>query len=194
MHLLKSTSPIAPSEITPEAVYRDRRAWLSGAAGSALALGSLALPALSASAQTAGPGRLTKLAGAKSGISGASVAEALTSYDDATSYNNYYEFGTDKADPRRYAHTLRPRPWSVAIEGLVTKPQVFDLEDLQKLAPMEERIYRMRCVEGWSMVLPWVGYSLSELIKKVQPLGSAKFVEFVTLAEDWKSTRLNSSH
>jgi methionine sulfoxide reductase catalytic subunit len=101
-----------------------------------------------------------------------------------TSYNNYYEFGTDKSDPGRNAHTLKTRPWTVSIEGEVKKPKLFDIEELLKLSPMEERVYRMRCVEGWSMVIPWVGYSLSELIKRVEPTGNAKYVEFVTLADN----------
>jgi sulfoxide reductase catalytic subunit YedY len=182
MHRLKNTPSIPSSEITSPEAYYSRRQWMQQAAAG-MALGGSSLLPLGAEAQTPGPGRLSKLPGARSSVPGALVMEKPTSYDDATSYNNFYEFGTDKADPRRYANTLRPHPWSVAIEGLVAKPQVITLEDLLKLAPMEERIYRMRCVEGWSMVMPWVGYSLAELIKKVQPLGSAKFVEFVSLAD-----------
>ena len=109
--------------------------------------------------------------------------DKLTRYQDASSYNNFYEFGTDKADPARNAHTLKTTPWAVEVGGLVKKPATFGLEDLLKLSPMEERIYRLRCVEGWSMVIPWVGYSLAELIKRVEPLGSAKYVEFLTLAD-----------
>ena len=119
--------------------------------------------------------------------------EAVTSYQDVTSYNNYYEFGLDKDEPARNAHTLKTRPWTVRIEGLVQKPQTLDIDSLLKLAPMEERIYRLRCVEGWSMVIPWVGYSLSELLKKVQPLGSAKYVEFVTLADKSQMPGLRSA-
>ena len=129
------------------------------------------------------PGKLSPLTGAVSRVSGANTMEKITPYADASSYNNFYEFGTDKADPAKYAHTLQTKPWTVEVEGLVKKPGRFDLDDLLKLSPMEERIYRLRCVEGWSMVIPWVGYSLAELIKKVEPLGSAKFVEFVTLAD-----------
>ena len=109
--------------------------------------------------------------------------EKPTPYKDVTTYNNYYEFGTDKADPARYAKTLKPRPWTVAVEGAVKKPRSFAIEDLFKLSAMEERIYRLRCVEGWSMVIPWVGYSLAELIRQVEPTGNAKYVEFITLAE-----------
>jgi sulfoxide reductase catalytic subunit YedY len=109
--------------------------------------------------------------------------EKQTSRKDATSYNNFYEFGTDKSDPAENAHTLRTRPWTVQIEGEVKKPMTLDIDSLLKLAPLEERIYRLRCVEGWSMVIPWIGYSFSELIKKVEPTGNAKFVEFITLAD-----------
>ena len=119
--------------------------------------------------------------------------DKLTPYADATSYNNFYEFGTDKSDPARNAGTLKPRPWTVAVEGEVKKPGSFDLDALLKLAPMEERIYRLRCVEGWSMVIPWVGYSLAELIKRVEPTGNAKFVQFVTLADKAQMPGLRSS-
>jgi len=100
-----------------------------------------------------------------------------------TSYNNFYEFGTDKSDPAAYASTLQTRPWTISIEGLVKKPLTLDIDALLKLAPIEERIYRLRCVEGWSMVIPWDGYSLSKLIHQVEPLGSAKYVEFISLAD-----------
>lgn len=170
---------LPPSEITPRAVYEQRRHLLALFGGTALA----GLPRLDARAQTAGPGKLAKLHGAKSGVAGALVIDKATRYEDATTYNNFYEFGTDKADPAQRAHTLKTRPWTVAIEGEVAKPGVFDLEALLKLATMEERIYRLRCVEGWSMVIPWVGYSLAELIRKVEPTSKAKFVEFTTLAD-----------
>ncbi len=111
------------------------------------------------------------------------VLDKQTSLREASAYNNYYEFGTDKGDPVQTAGRLKTRPWTVAIEGEVKKPQVFDIDALQKLAPLEERVYRLRCVEGWSMVIPWIGYSLSELIKKVEPTGNAKYVEFVSLAD-----------
>jgi sulfoxide reductase catalytic subunit YedY len=176
------THPYA-SEITPRAVYEGRRSFLklmaAGAAGAELA----SWAGREAWAQAPAPGKLPPLAGAKSGVAGAAVTDRPTSYRDVTTYNNFYEFGTDKDDPARNAHTLRTRPWTVSVEGAVRKPRVFDVDDLLKLAPMEERIYRMRCVEGWSMVIPWVGYSLNELIKRVEPMGSAKFVRFMTLAD-----------
>jgi sulfoxide reductase catalytic subunit YedY len=176
------------SDITPHAVYVQRRDWLkqlaTGAAGASLA----AWAARDALAQmptqaTARPGKLPALTGAVSRVSGSNTMEKITTYADASTYNNFYEFGTDKSDPAKYAHTLQTKPWTVEIEGLVKKPGRMNLEDLLKLSPMEERIYRLRCVEGWSMVIPWVGYSLAELIKRVEPLGSAKYVEFVTQAD-----------
>ncbi|WP_431050252.1 protein-methionine-sulfoxide reductase catalytic subunit MsrP [Roseateles sp. L2-2] len=174
---------IPSSEITSREVYDSRRDWLKSAG--ALGLTGLGLNGLSgaAHAQTAGPGKLAKLPGAKSAVAGATVMEKLTAYKDVTSYNNFYEFGTDKSDPAENAHTLKPRPWSVVIEGECAKPGRFGLEDLLKVAPMEERVYRLRCVEGWSMVIPWVGYSLAELLKKAEPTAKAKYVEFTTLAD-----------
>jgi methionine sulfoxide reductase catalytic subunit len=120
------------------------------------------------------------------------VMDKPTAYKDVTGYNNFYEFGTDKDDPARHAKALKPRPWTVAVEGAVAKPRSFGIDDLMKLAPMEERVYRLRCVEGWSMVVPWVGFSLAELIKQVQPTGNAKFVEFVTLADKAQMPGLRS--
>jgi sulfoxide reductase catalytic subunit YedY len=119
--------------------------------------------------------------------------EPLTPIEDVTGYNNFYEFGTDKADPaRRAPGRLKTSPWTVQISGLVQKPLTLDLDDLLKLAPLEERAYRLRCVEGWSMVIPWVGYSLSHLIQRARPLGSAKFISFVTLADPAQMPGLNS--
>jgi methionine sulfoxide reductase catalytic subunit len=173
-----------PSEITPARVYQSRRELIrlmaTGAAGGALA----AFAGRQAMAQTVQkPGKLAALAGAKSAVPGAVTMEKITDYKDASTYNNFYEFGTDKADPAKNAGTLVTKPWTVAVEGLVKQPKSYTLEDLLKLSPQEERIYRLRCVEGWSMVIPWVGYSLSELIKKVEPLGNARYVEFFTQAD-----------
>jgi sulfoxide reductase catalytic subunit YedY len=106
-----------------------------------------------------------------------------TAFKDATTYNNFYEFGTDKSDPAHYAGSLKTRPWTVAIEGEVKRPLTLDIDRLMKLAPLEERVYRLRCVEGWSMVIPWIGYSFSNIIKLAEPTGNAKFVEFVSLAD-----------
>jgi methionine sulfoxide reductase catalytic subunit len=186
MHFLQDRGFAVPSsEITPREVYERRRELLkllaTGAAGATLAAwgGREAL----AQTTTVRPNKLAALPGVRSTASGGMTMEKLTPYQDVTGYNNYYEFGTDKSDPSRNAHTLKTRPWTVAVEGEVKKPRTFDIDGLLKLAPQEERIYRLRCVEGWSMVIPWVGYSLSELIKRVEPTGNAKYVEFVTLAD-----------
>ena len=171
------------SEVTPLRVYQRRRDLIRQLAGGAagVAIGSWA--GNNAFAQQTHPGKLAPLPSAKSAVAGAVTMEKATDYKDATTYNNYYEFGTDKADPAKNAHTLKTSPWVVEVEGMVKKPAKYSLEDLLKLSAQEERIYRMRCVEGWSMVIPWVGYSLSKLIEKVEPLGSAKYVEFITLAD-----------
>jgi len=129
------------------------------------------------------PGLRAGLAAPLSSLAGATVLEPPTTIQDATSYNNFYEFGPDKGDPARGAVSMRTSPWAVDVEGLVRKPARFGLDDLIKVAPLEERIYRLRCVEGWSMVIPWVGYSLHELIRRVEPMGSARFVEFVTQSD-----------
>jgi methionine sulfoxide reductase catalytic subunit len=191
MHLLKDRGYLhpVPSDITPRAVYLQRRTLLQGMA----AAGGLAWSGLPAQAQAARPGKLPALPGVKSGVPGALVMDRPTAYGDISTYNNYYEFGTDKSDPARYAGTLKPRPWTVAVEGEVKKPGTYDLDALLKLAPMEERVYRLRCVEGWSMVVPWVGWSLAELIKRVEPTGNAKYVQFVTLADPKQMPGLRSN-
>jgi sulfoxide reductase catalytic subunit YedY len=174
----------ASSEITTERLYRERRTLIklmaSGAAGAAMA----SWASREAMAQElARPGKNPALPGRKSQVAGAVTMDKLTDYKDASGYNNFYEFGTDKADPAKNAGSLVTNPWTVEVEGLVKKPAKYAIEDLLKLSAQEERIYRLRCVEGWSMVIPWVGYSVAELIKKVEPLGSAKYVEFITLAD-----------
>ena len=175
--------PLA-SEITSQRVYAGRRDLIklmaTGVAGAALASWASRESQAQSATLTPRPGKLAALPGVKSSLAGAVTMEKLTEYKDASSYNNFYEFGTDKADPAKNAHTLKTSPWTVEIEGLVKKPARYTLEDLLKLSVQEERIYRMRCVEGWSMVIPWVGYSLSELIRKVEPLGNARYLEFVT--------------
>ena len=174
----------ASSEITTERLYRERRTLIklmaSGAAGAAMAswAGREAM-----AQELARPGKNPALPGRKSPVAGAVTMDKLTDYKDASGYNNFYEFGTDKADPAKNAGSLVTSPWTVEVEGLVKKPAKYAIEDLLKLSAQEERIYRLRCVEGWSMVIPWVGYSVAELIKKVEPLGSAKYVEFITLAD-----------
>ena len=174
------------SDITPQGVYQNRRTMIrhmaTGLAGAAVA----SWAGREAFAQTvtwAPPGQNPALLHAKTTAAGGLNMDKVTEYRLASTYNNFYEFGTDKEDPAKYAHTLKTSPWSVEVEGLVKKPSRYTLEDLVKLSAQEERIYRLRCVEGWSMVIPWIGYSLSELIRRVEPLGSAKYVEFVTQAD-----------
>jgi methionine sulfoxide reductase catalytic subunit len=171
-----------PSEITPREVWLRRREWLGLAGAAGLCLGGT--QAVGASTpESAGPGRRAPLPGRRSTVAGAHTMEPLTPYEDVTGYNNFYEFGTDKGDPARLAGRMPTRPWTVQVDGLVKKPRTFGMEDLLRLGAMEERVYRLRCVEGWSMVIPWVGYSLSEVLRAVEPLGSARYVEFHTLAD-----------
>ena len=170
---MNDMSRIPASEITPESVYLRRRELI----GAGLASPLLALASCSEAKEPAAVNR------PKDSPDGFRTADTLTHFEDASSYNNFYEFGMDKDDPAKYAERLQTRPWAISIEGLVKKPMILDIDTLLKLAPMEERIYRMRCVEGWSMVIPWNGYALSHLINKAEPLGSAKYMEFVTLAD-----------
>ena len=175
--LVKKAADIAGSEIT-EKVYLNRRKFLAGVAGAgAVAASGLGLRQLIAPATIALAGN--KIDGIKK--SGLSTSESITPYKDVTNYNNYYEFSTDKEGPAQLAKDFRTRPWTVKIDGLVEKKQELDVDTIIKMAAPEERIYRHRCVEGWSIVVPWVGFSLSELIKRANPLGRAKFVEFTTL-------------
>jgi len=176
--VIKKAADIPSSEITPKSLYLNRRRFLAGAAiaGAAAATGfglrEIALPTMVAEAGN-------KIDGVKK--SSFSTTENITPYKDVTNYNNYYEFSTDKYEPAGLAKNFRTRPWKVTIDGLVEKKQVLDLDAILKMATPEERIYRHRCVEGWSIVVPWVGFSLSELIKRANPLGKAKFVEFTTV-------------
>lgn len=161
---------ISSSEITPKEIYLSRRQWLAGAAG----LGAASLIGLpSAEAKPI----IEPLTFSKSPLS---TDEPQTPKDGVTSYNNFYEFGTGKNDPELYSGDFNPRPWTIKIDGLVSKPQEIGIEELLKFE-LEERVYRLRCVEGWSMVIPWVGFSLSNLLKKVEPLSSAKYVSFETV-------------
>ncbi len=194
MHPLKDRGFHHPaaSEITPRAVYESRRDWLRHAALAAAGSGLAAWTGRDALAQPQAPAGAA-LTGVRSSVAGAVTMEKITTRKDATTYNNFYEFGTDKSDPANAAHTLKTRPWSVAVEGEVKKPRTFDIDELMKLAPMEERVYRLRCVEGWSMVIPWEGWSLSNLIKAVEPTGNAKYVQFVTLADRAQMPGLRSA-
>lgn len=168
-----------PSEITPQSVYQGRRQFITRmAATAAVGSGMWEMANREAFAQGAPAQKLA----ARANVA-LSTDEKQTPFKDAAGYNNFYEFGLDKGDPADNAHTLVTRPWTVRIEGEVKKPLTLDIDSLLKLAPLEERIYRLRCVEGWSMVIPWIGYSLSNLLKQVEPTGNAKFVEFTTLAD-----------
>jgi len=173
--LIKKPDDILPSEITPANVYRERRRFLR----EAIAAGIVgAAPGLIGAQAAVLPGS-GKLADVRK--SNFSTVEKLTSYKDVTTYNNFYEFGTDKSDPARNAKDFRARPWTVRVEGACRKPAVYQLEDFVRPHALEERIYRMRCVEAWSMVIPWVGIPLSDILKRVEPTSQAKFVEFTTL-------------
>ncbi len=174
----------AASEITPRHLVESRR----------LFLGQLAAGALTATGVTGGasaadstPRHLTVPANPAY-----TAKDKPTRFDDASTYNNFYEFGMDKGDPAMYAGSLKTRPWTVRIEGEVKKPLTLDIDALLKLAPLEERLYRLRCVEGWSMAIPWIGYSFAELIRKVEPTGNAKFVEFTSLADPAQMRGVNN--
>ena len=177
--LIKKPSDIKSSEITDKETYLNRRRFLAHAAAAAGAMAAgVALPFL--------PPFEEAHAGAKlSGVqkSPLSTNEPPNSLKDITNYNNFYEFGTDKYSPALYAKTLVTRPWTVAVEGEIKRPKSYDIDELVKLSPLEERIYRLRCVEGWSMVIPWVGFPLSALIKHVEPTSQAKYLEFTTLSD-----------
>jgi sulfoxide reductase catalytic subunit YedY len=172
--LIKKPSDIKPSEITDQGLYKKRRQFIQAGVGLA---GASMIPGLWL------PGDVSaareKLQGVKK--SALSTSEKPTSYKDITSYNNFYEFGTDKSDPARNAHTLKTKPWSIKVEGEIAKPGDYHLEDFIKASTLEERIYRFRCVEAWSMVIPWVGISLADVIKRFEPNSRAKYVEFTTL-------------
>ena len=172
--------------ITPKSIFDQRRELIKAAAAGSFGL-SLA-SWFSREAFAMAPEKLAATANPLYSSKG-----DVTPYKSATTYNNFYEFGTDKTDPAAYASSLQTRPWTITIDGLVKKPQTLDIDALLKLAPLEERIYRMRCVEGWSMVIPWDGYSLSKLLSKVEPLGSAKYVEFISLADSKQMPGVKSS-
>jgi methionine sulfoxide reductase catalytic subunit len=175
--LIKKSSDINSSEITPKSLYINRRAFMAGAAAVAGAtlIGTKGLELLSPS-QTAEAG--TKLQYTESKYN---TTEKQTPYKDVTTYNNYYEFSTDKSGPSELSGKFQPRPWTVAIDGEVKNKKTIDIDSLLKLSPLEERIYRHRCVEGWSMVIPWVGFPLSALINAAQPTSKAKYVAFETV-------------
>jgi sulfoxide reductase catalytic subunit YedY len=191
--LIGKPSEIPSSAITPQGQYLNRRRFLRSAATVA-GTAALGAGALASVANLFDP-RTVALAGTKlqtvpSPLT--TTGEQLTSYQDVTTYNNFYEFGVDKDEPAKNAGGLPTRPWTLRIEGLVKKPKVFDIEALLKLRPLEDRVYRHRCVEAWSMVIPWVGYSLSALIGQCEPLATAKYVQFLSYydrhVEKWASS------
>ncbi len=170
--LIKRGGGFKPSEVTPYGAYLNRRAFMLSAAALLLAprLGeAAALPAGQPLKAIPNPAHR--------------LEDPPTPFKDVTTYNNFYEFGVNKDDPARLAHTLKPRPWAVKVDGLCAKPKTFDVEDIMRMAPLEERIYALRCVEGWSMVIPWIGFPLATLCKQVEPTSQAKYVEFTTLLD-----------
>jgi methionine sulfoxide reductase catalytic subunit len=173
--LIKPAPDIRPSEITDESLYLRRREFLQTAAVPlvAAAVAGLGAGTTKAAAQD------EALPNVRKGV--VTVSEPWTPYDDVTTYNNFYEFGTDKSDPARNVRSFRLRPWTVKIDGLVGKPGDYGVDDLLKPHQLEERVYRLRCVEAWSMVIPWVGIPLKDILRRVEPQGDAKFVEFTTL-------------
>jgi methionine sulfoxide reductase catalytic subunit len=181
---MKKDASIQPSDITPKEVFEQRRQWIKLAAAGAFGIANAEFFARQAFAQS---NKLAATANPKYFLS-----DKLTSYKDITSYNNFYEFGTDKSEPARYAQSLKTKPWTITVEGLVNKPKVWDIDSLMKLSGLEERVYRLRCVEGWSMVIPWIGYSLAHLIKASEPQGSAKYVEFISLADPKQMPGVNN--
>ena len=186
--LIRKPADIPSSEITPKADYLNRRTFLAGMAAAGAALGAerierMVSPGVAQAAD--------KLQTTKSSLS--ITGETLTSFQDITHYNNFYEFGTDKSDPARNAGVMHTRPWTVQVTGMVKQKKKVDIDTLLKLRPMEERVYRFRCVEGWSMVIPWAGYSLSEFIKQCDPLPGAKYVQFNSLADQRQMPEIGQS-
>lgn len=175
------------SEITPESLYLNRREFIKNGAyafGTAAAVGGGLLWLVGKSPPPDQPEE-PPLVGSSAIVAGGpyDVDEPLTPYKDVTTYNNYYEFGADKDQPARSANTLQTRPWTISVEGEVAKPQVIDIDTLLQWFPLEQRVYRMRCVEAWSMVIPWQGFPLTDLVRRLEPTGKAKYVEFTTLLD-----------
>jgi sulfoxide reductase catalytic subunit YedY len=178
--VIKKPVDIPSSEITPKTLYLNRRGFLAGTAiAGAAAVAGVGLR------EMVSPSAVVQANAKIDGIqkSSFSTGEKITPFKDVSNYNNYYEFSTDKYEPAGLAKDFKTRPWTVTIDGLVKKKEVLDVDTIIKMAAPEERIYRHRCVEGWSIVVPWVGFSLNELIKRAEPLGKAKFVEFTTILD-----------
>ncbi|MEE8059151.1 MAG: protein-methionine-sulfoxide reductase catalytic subunit MsrP [Pseudomonadales bacterium] len=189
--LIQKPSGISSSDITSESLYLKRRAFIARSLVASVALAAGHQVGASAKA-------LSELVYQKAKFKNADgfyTDEALTPYDDVKRYNNFYEFGTAKDDPERYAGALTIDPWSIVVEGEVEKPGTYHLEALLKKVDLEERIYRLRCVEAWSMVVPWIGFSLADLLKQFQPTSRAKYIQFVTLyrPEEMRGQRSRTS-
>jgi methionine sulfoxide reductase catalytic subunit len=191
--LIKKPEDIKSSEITDKDLYLNRRMFIRGAAiaGGAVATGFV-YRYFTGHGEEAQPGEKIADVQTPAQIAPTPLNEKPTSYQDITHYNNFYEFSTDKLEVANKARRFVTRPWTVAVEGLVQKPRVFDIDDLLKISPPEERIYRHRCVERWSMVIPWVGFPLAKLLDEVQPLSQAKYVAFQTLADPKQMPGLDS--
>ncbi len=174
--LIRRPPAVLPSEITSPDLYAGRRRFLA-AAGLGLAAASTGALAAAATGVPHGPRLEGVIAGKRS------LDEKLTPFETLTTYGNFYEFGPDKESPGRHAHRLHTRPWTVVVDGAVKTPRTYAIEDMLKWAPLEERVYRLRCVEGWSAVVPWVGFPLAELVKRAEITGNAKYVEFWSLAD-----------
>jgi len=183
--LIKTTSDIPSSEITPEHIYQDRRRFMQASAAGLLAYSA------SSVADSKLPAGTLAYSPVKNPLF--TTGETLTPREDASSYNNYYEFGLEKEDPARNAPDLKIKPWSIVIEGEVSKPGTYPLEDLLKPFHLEERVYRLRCVEAWSMVIPWIGFPLADLLKKVEPTSKAKYIYFETLHDEKQMVGQRSS-
>jgi sulfoxide reductase catalytic subunit YedY len=190
--LIKKAPDVRESEVTPHQLYVKRREFLRAAGVAAAAAGASGvvgsslfgsdgehLETVDSAAQNPSAQKLENVR--KSPLS--TTDEKLNSYKDITTYNNFYEFGLDKGDPARNAHSLKTRPWSIVVEGQCAKPGTYNIEDILKWFPLEERIYRLRCVEAWSMVIPWIGFPLADFVKRFEPTSKAKFVEFKTLLD-----------
>jgi sulfoxide reductase catalytic subunit YedY len=170
---VKGRSEVSSAEITPQGIYLDRRRFLRLGAGSAVAAAALSGAWLKPAVAGTKLPKVIK--------SPYSVEDELTPYESVTTYNNFYEFGTDKEDPSRLAASLKPRPWKVVVDGEVAKPGTYDIDDLIRPYAVQERVYRLRCVEAWSMVIPWDGFPLADLLKRFEPTSRAKYVRFETL-------------
>jgi sulfoxide reductase catalytic subunit YedY len=164
------------SDVTPRALFLSRRELIAGAAALAMVGCEAGTDATAAAPPAGAPLKATPNPTYK-------WPDPPTKVEAATTYNNFYEFGVNKEDPARLAHTLKPRPWHVQVDGLCAKPATFDIDTILGLAPLEERIYSLRCVEAWSMVIPWIGYPLAALLRKVEPRPGARYVEFTTLKD-----------